>query len=145
MELLKKIKSALVYMYYYRDIRDMRAFCKRFLDSNMTSITVSALYCEKAVECFYERIIRVNPNLEFQLRPIYEEEIERFNDLRICINRNRSSTTVVLNIINRNSGPFCIAASIKKHGDFDKFVTEQKKHITSVFNAIEEDMFNLFN
>ena len=144
MELLKKIKSYGYYLYYYKSIKETRAFCKKFMQNNLSTISISALYCEKAVKNFYERILDVDPNLQNKLINIFEGELDGYDDVRRRIKDHqhisRREYNKIISITNYKN----IYDTCKSHGSMEEVINYCHKSIVNVFNSLECDLIDIF-
>jgi hypothetical protein len=145
MELLKKIRSMAYYLYYYNTVRQLRQFCKSFIDNNLTTVSFSCLYCEKAVKNFHDRVIESNPNLENSLLTVYDKEMDNYDDIKKKINLYRAISRRTYNMIFANTNHKDIYSNIQKHGSMDELVSYCHKSMCAVFDEMEDIMHSIFN
>ena len=141
---VKRVRSLFLYIVHYKKIKEVREFCKSFMQNNLTTVSISALYCEKAVTNFYERILEYNPNLQEQLVNIYECELDGYDEVRRRINEyqhiSRREYNKILSIMNYRN----LYDTIKTHGSMDEAINYCHKSIVAVFNSLECDLLDIF-
>jgi hypothetical protein len=122
----------------------MRAFCKMFLDNNITTTSFCLLYSEKAVKSFYDRICENVPNCDPQMLSFYELEIEKYEDLRGRIDSYRKLSRVRYSVIVHDTSIFKLNDSIKTHGSFESLVNYCHRSMSEMFDDMEEEFHKIY-
>lgn len=145
MELLIKIVSVVYYIYHRKQILELREFCKRFLNSNMTTVNVGRLCAEKAVKIFYKNIIKSHSQLESNLLPTYENELDHYDDLKKIIGEHKYISQSAYSIIEHKTNVLRIYRYVRECDDFEDFINQQHKFICEIFNDMENDLYRAFD
>jgi hypothetical protein len=110
----------------------------------MTTVTISCLYSEKAVKNFYGRIIGSHKQFEEQLISLYEDELDKYDELRNAINHHREVSKRAYQCVCYSTKMLSFYREVTKAGGMDKFITEQHKFVCAVFDEMEEEFHAIF-